>query len=318
MGEEMRAVTFNRYGPPEVLQLGRMPIPAIGPDEVLVRVKAASINPADCKLRSGAFRFFSGSRFPMTPGLDVAGEVARVGEKVTAFKPGDAVYGFINVRKGGGAYAEYACISARGLASKPEKLSFVEAGAVGVGALTALQGMRDKGGLKAGGEVLIIGASGGVGTFAVQIAKVLDARVTGVCSSRNVELVRELGADRIIDYTKEDFAKDAARYDVILDTVDGDYARSLPLLKPGGAFVTIVASPKVFVRSVLSALPGMKKVSTFLAEPNGDDLRLLAGWLETGKVKPVIDRVFPLEQAAEAHQASESGRARGKLVLEVR
>jgi NADPH:quinone reductase-like Zn-dependent oxidoreductase len=314
--QAMVAAVFDRYGSPEVLQLKQLPVPTPGPDEVLVRVRAASVNPADCKLRKGDYKFFSGSRFPMALGLDLAGDIVQVGSAVQGLREGDAVYTFMSVRQPG-SYAQYVAVDARLLASKPRSLGYNEAAAVPVAALTALQGLRQRGGLQAGQRLLVIGASGGVGTFAVQLGKLLGAHVTGVCSTRNVELVRGLGCDEVIDYTREQFTSGGGRYDVIFDAVGTPYGTCKPALAPRGNYVTILATPSVMVRSLLRALPGGPRVHTFIAEPRADQLREIGEWLDSGRLRVVVDKVYPLAEVAAAHQYSESGRARGKVVLEL-
>jgi NADPH:quinone reductase-like Zn-dependent oxidoreductase len=314
--QTMLAAVFDRYGPPDVLRLAQLPVPGPGPDEVLVKVRAVGINPADCKLRNGDFKLFSGRRFPMAIGLDLAGDIVQVGSAVQGLRPGEAVYTFRSAARPG-SYAQFAAVSASSVAPKPQSLGYVEAAAVPVAALTALQGLRVRGGLQSGQRVLVIGASGGVGTFAVQIGKILGAHVTGVCSTRNVELVRGLGCDEVIDYTRENFASGGRRYDVIFDAVGTPYSACKPALAPRGNYVTIVAGPAVLALSLLRFLPGGPRVQTFLAEPDAAQLREISGWIDSGRLRVVIDKVYPFAEVTAAHQYSESGRARGKLVLEL-
>lgn len=312
----MLAAQFNRYGPPEVLQLSQVPVPTPGPSEVLVKVRAAAVNPADCKLRNGDFKLFSGSRFPMALGLDLAGEIVQLGSAVQGLRVGEAVYTFRPAATPG-SYAQYATVPASQLAPKPQSLGYNEAAAVPVAALTAIQGLRSKGQLHSGQRLLVIGASGGVGTFAVQIGKLLGAHVTGVCSTRNVELVRGLGCDEVIDYTKEQFTSGGRSYHVIFDMVGTPYPTCKPALARGGNYVTIVPNASVMLRSLLRLLPGGPRVYTFLAEPDAAQLREVSGWIDSGRLRVVVDKVYPLSEVVAAHQYSESGRARGKLVLEV-
>ncbi|QRN92921.1 NAD(P)-dependent alcohol dehydrogenase [Archangium violaceum] len=314
--EKMQAVLFDSYGSPDVLHVAEVPVPIPAANEVLVRVRAAGVNPADTGLRAGKYKLFSGSRFPMGLGLDLAGEVAQVGTGVKDFRPGDAVYTFRDAGRPG-SYAQYATVSATHLAPKPKTLGFTEAAAVPVAALTALQGLRVRGELKAGQRLLVIGASGGVGTFAVQMGKLLGAHVTGVCSTRNVELVRGLGADEIIDYTRESFVSGGRSWDVILDTVGTDYGASKKALARRGTWVTIVPSPKVVFYTALRMLPGGPRVHTFMAQPEAAQLREVAEWIDSGRLRVLVEKVYPLPEVAEAHRHSESHRARGKLVLEL-
>jgi NADPH:quinone reductase-like Zn-dependent oxidoreductase len=312
----MNAAVFDRYGPPEVLRLGTLPVPTLAPHEVLVRVRAAGVNPSDSRLRSGRLRLVMGRRFPKHPGLDLAGDIVQVGTAVQGFRPGDTVYTFRPPQRPG-AYAEFATVDAATLVPKPQSLGHVEAAAVPLAALTALQGLRTHGKLRAGQRLLVIGASGGVGTFAVQLGKILGAHVTGVCSTRNVEFVRGLGADEVIDYTRASVSSAGQRYDVILDAVGTRYSLCKPVLASGGTFVTIVPSPGAMLNTLLGFLPGGPRVRLFLVQPDAAQLREVTNWIDSGLLRVVIDKVYPLSEAAAAHQYSESGRARGKLVLNI-
>jgi len=322
----MKAVLCRKYGPPETLELVEVPDPDPGDGEVRVRVEAAAVNAGDWHLvRADPFlvRLFFGLRRPKhpIPGSDVAGRVEAVGPGVRDLKPGDAVFGDLS-GSGFGAFAEVACAPESALVRKPDGLSFEEAAAVPVSAVTALQGLRDKGKLRPGGKVLIHGASGGVGAFAVQIAKALGAEVTGVCSSRSVDLVRTLGADRVLDYTREDFAAAGARYDLILG-VGGrrsilDYRRAL---SPGGTYVQVGGDMAQFTQVVLFgpwlSMAGTKRLVNLTAGAKAGDLRFVRDLLEAGKVKPVIDRRFPLAEVPEAIRYLETGHPRGKVVITV-
>ena len=318
----MKAILRRTYGPPDVLSYEDVEKPAVGDAEVLIRVRAASINPVDWHFMRGTpypIRMGAGFRTPDDPrvGFDVAGQVETVGKNVTQFKPGDDVFG--NCR---GALAEYASASENSLAPKPANVSFEEAAAVPVAAVTALNGLRDKGGIQKGHQVLVDGASGGVGTFAIQIAKWFGAGVTAVCSTGKQETARSLGADHVIDYTRDDFTRRGQRYDLILGANAYHsvfaYRRAL---KPRGVFVMAGGGGAAIVQvlllgPVLSRI-GSKKVRFFVANPKKADLILLAELLETGKVVPVIDRRYPLTDAAEAMGYLEAGHARGKVVLTV-
>ncbi len=323
----MLAVLQPCYGPPDRLRVGPAARPTLADDQVLVKVRAAAVNPLDWHYMRGEpyiMRMESGIGAPKDArfGADFAGVVEAVGAKVTEFKPGDEVFG-----AGAGAFAEYLTVRARrAIAHKPANLSFEQAAAVPVAALTALQALRDKGGLKPGQKVLVNGASGGVGTFAVQIAKALGAEVTGVSSTRNLELVRSIGADHVIDYTRENFTEGAQRFDVIIDNV-GNYSLldARRVLQPNGSYV-IVGGPKggAFLGPLAAMLQSLalapfisQRVESLLADVNPKDLGLLRDMLAAGTVRPVIDRTYRLSEVPEAIRYVESGRARGKVVIAV-
>jgi NADPH:quinone reductase-like Zn-dependent oxidoreductase len=326
----VKAIVRGRYGSPDVLELTEIDKPEPGDDEVLVRVHAASVNPADWHFLRGTpyiARLQLGLRKPKDRvlGCDVAGRVEAVGKDVTMFRPGDDVFGSPFMH-GLGAFAEYVCVPEDLPAPKPATLSFDHAAAVPLAASTALQGLRDHGRIEPGHKVLIIGASGGVGTFAVQIAKSFDAEVTGVCSTRNVDMVRSLGADHIIDYTKEDFTQSGQQYDLIFQlagTRSPSECRSA--LTSNGTLVIssgesegrwIGPVDRVIKALVLSALVS-QKLATFTVKPNRRDLQLLRQFIEDGTLTLVIDRTYRLAQVPEAIRYLEEGRARGKVVITV-
>jgi NADPH:quinone reductase-like Zn-dependent oxidoreductase len=283
----------------------------------LIRVRAAGVNPIDWRIRSGSLRFILPGRLPLILGFDVSGEVAEVGPEVTDLKVGDEVFAFLAGRHGGG-YAEYAVASQHVVVPKPENLSHEEAAAIPLAASTALQALRDLAKVSEGSDVLINGAAGGVGTFAVQIGKTLGARVTGVCSTGNLEFVTELGADRVIDYTGEVFTAGDHRFDVVFDAVaKSSFSASRGVLRPYGVYVTTVPSLKTLLLAAVTRLAGGRRCRNVLVRPRGDDLRHLKGLVEEGKLRPVVQQVYPLEQAAEAHRVSEAGHVRGKVVLGV-
>jgi NADPH:quinone reductase-like Zn-dependent oxidoreductase len=323
----MKAIVHHEYGSPDVLELQEIDKPVAKDDEALVRVRAASANPYDWHLLRGIpyiVRPQSGLRRPKNTvlGSDMAGEVEAVGKDVTRFRPGDDV--FANVETGG--FAEYTCVSEGFLGLKPANLTFEEAAAVPLAGLTALQGLRDAGKVQPEQKVLIIGASGGVGTFAVQIAKMLGADVTGVYSTRNLELVRSLGADHVIDYTQEDFTQNGQTYDLILQLAGtrspSDCRRALTsrgtLLLSSGESSGRWLGPvdRIIKAAVLSPFVS-QKLGSFLAKPDSDDLQFLTELIEAGKVKPVIDRTYSLNEAPEAIRYLEKGHARGKVVITV-
>lgn len=319
----MRAIVHNTYGSPDVLEYQEIEKPELTDDGVLVRVRAASINPADMYSLSGRpllVRIRGGLLRPKNNrlGIDFAGTVEAVGKDVTTFRAGDEVFGGES-----GALADYVCIR-DGYALKPANLTFEEAAAVPVAAITALQGLRDKGQIKSGQKVLINGASGGVGTFAVQIAKVFGAEVSAVCSPRNIELVRSLGADHIIDYTREDFTRSDQRYDLILDVAGSkSWSQYKRILKAQGTLV-IVGAPKGnaligplshIAKVRMAAFRSSQNVHFFIAQINQADMMVLRELLESGKVKPIIDKRYELSELADAFRYLEEGHARGKIVL---
>ena len=321
----MKAIVCTKYGPPEYLTPEDVPKPAPGDDEVLVRVHAASVTFSNLALVSGrpfiARLTGLGLIRPATriPGSDIAGRVEAVGRNTKKFLPGDEVFGDLSVC-GRGGLAGYVCAPEHVLAKKPANLSFEEAAAVPEAALVALQALRDHGQIKSGQKVLIAGVSGGNGTFAVQIAKYFGAEVTGICSTRNMDMVRSLGADHVIDYTKEDFTKNGQQYDLILATAGYrsifDFWRALG---PGGIYVaTGGAMAQIFEGILLGPFlsTGGKKMGSMLVEPNRD-LDLMRELIEAGHVKPVIDRTYPLSQTAEAFRYYGEGHARGKVVITV-
>jgi NADPH:quinone reductase-like Zn-dependent oxidoreductase len=322
----MQAIVQEEYGPPDVLQLKEIDKPAVGDHDVLVRVQAAAVHPGDYFVMTGlpyVVRLAFGVRKPKNgvPGRDVAGIVEAVGKDVTRFQPGDEVFGWCT----SGVLAEYACAEQGNLAPKPANLSFEQAAAVTVSGTTALQALRDKGEVQPGRKVLIVGASGGVGTFAVQIAKSLGAEVTGVCSTRNLDMVRSIGSDHVIDYTKEDFTHSGQRYDVILDNAE---AHSLSAcrraLAPKGTYIPNNGAGGRWVgplgriaKARLLSLFSRQKLRPFLSRENLGDLLALAELIAAAKLTPVIDRTYPLSQAAEALRYVGEGHTQGKVVVTV-
>jgi NADPH:quinone reductase-like Zn-dependent oxidoreductase len=326
-GETMRAAVHRCYGGPEVIEVARLTRPVPGDDEVLIRVHAAAVNPLDYHYLRGKpyiMRLASGMGRPKEErlGVDYAGTVEAVGRNVTRFKPGDAVFGGRS-----GALAEYIVARHdRAIAKKPDNVSFEQAAGVGIAGVTALQALRDEGRVQPGQKVLVNGASGGVGTFAVQIGKALGAEVTGVQSARNVELVRSLGADHAIDYTQEDFTAGSTRYDLIVDNVGNQPLFALRRVLTPDGIVVGVGGPKQdrwlgpLSRSLRMALLSpfvSQQYITLLAELNRGDIEVLRDMMASGKVVPVIDREYPLDRAAEAIAYLEEGRARGKVIVTV-
>jgi NADPH:quinone reductase-like Zn-dependent oxidoreductase len=312
----MKAVVIHHYGSAEVLQNEEIEQPQLKPDRLLVKVYATSVNPVDWKIRNGLLKGLIGAKFPIILGVDLSGEVVGLGEKVTRFKPGDLVYANLSVP--GGAYAEFATVPEQDIALKPTNMTHEQAAAVPCVALTALQALRDRGRIKQGDKVLINGASGGVGSFAVQIAKALEAEVTAVCSTKNMELVKSLGADSVINYTQQDFTQDKVQYDIIFDAVaKSSFSSCKKILKPNGVYITTLPTPMSFVQIVLTAMIPGKKSRFIFVKPRSQDLEYIKNWIEAGKIRSVIDRTYPLSEIAAAHTYSETQHALGKIVIVV-
>jgi NADPH:quinone reductase-like Zn-dependent oxidoreductase len=323
----MKAIVYYKYGSPDVLQLADIDKPVVNDNDILVKVHAASVNPYDWHFMRGTpyiLRLMgAGLLKPKAArlGVDMAGVVEEVGSDITQFQAGDEVFG-----AGNGAFAEYVCTSEKALALKPANVTFEQAAAVPIAAITSLQGLRDKGQIRPGQKVLINGAAGGVGTIAVQIAKSFGAEVTGVCSTKSVDIVRSIGADQVVDYTREDFTQSGQRYDLIFDTVGNrslsDYRRVLgpkgTLVMVGGASEGNWVGPllSLFKTLVISRLVSQKLVP-FMAKRSKDDLIVMRGLLESGKVTPVIDRTYTLSEVPNAIRYLEEGHARGKVVITI-
>jgi NADPH:quinone reductase-like Zn-dependent oxidoreductase len=321
----MKAIVYTSYGPPNVLRLEEVETPTPSDDQVLVKVHAASVNRCDCGFVRGrplAVRLWSGLLRPRIKilGVDIAGRVEAAGRNANQFQPGDDVFGEISV-SGWGGFAEYACASENALVSKPVNLTFAEAAAVPLAAVTALQGLRDHGRIRAGQKVLINGASGGVGMFAVQIAKSFGAEVTGVCSTRNLEMARSIGADQVIDYTEDDFTRNEKRYDLIF-AVNGyhpisDYRRALnsdgTYVCAGGSMAQVCQA--MFLGPFASMGGSKRMVAMGPTKQSTSDLEFVKELLEAGKVMPVIDKCYPLSEVPEAIRHLEEVHARGKVVI---
>ena len=321
----MKAIVYSRYGGPEVLALKEVPKPVPREDEVLIRIRAATVSSGDWRARSldapAGFelfaRLFFGVTGPRRPilGTELAGDVESVGGKVTRFKEGDAVFGYPGAALG--CHAEYRCMLERGpLAHKPAGLTYEQAAAISFGGTTALSFLR-RAQIQRGDRVLVNGASGAVGTAAVQLAKHFGAEVTGVCSAGNLELVRSLGADAAIDYATEDFTRNGVKYDVIVDTAGtAPFSRSKGSLKEGGRLLLVLASlPQLLSAPWSSSTSGRKIIAGPVMDQRSEDLRFLAALVEEGKLRVVIDRSYPFERAAEAHRHVDTGHTRGSVVL---
>jgi 2-desacetyl-2-hydroxyethyl bacteriochlorophyllide A dehydrogenase len=330
----MKAIVFTEFGPPDVLHLEEVEKPTPKEDEVLVKVHASSVTSGDCRMRSSpvsdrVMAFMFGFNFGVTtpkypiPGTDLAGKIEAVRVNVKRFKEGDQIFG----SKGAsfGANAEYVCMPAESeeeegglLAIKPAKMTYEEAAAIPFGATTALIYLRDKGNIQSGQEVLIYGASGSVGAAAVQLAKYFGAEVTGVCSTSNLEMVKSLGADKVIDYTKEDFTQSGQTYDVIYETVGkSSFSRNLSSLKEKGIYLSGSAGLLQSVQMAWTSMIGSKKIIFGPGFGSKEDLIFLKELIEAGKIKPVIDRRYPLEQIAEAHRYADTGHKKGNVVITV-
>ncbi len=324
----MKAIVYKKYGPPDVLHLEEVNKPTPKDNEVLIKVHATSVTAGDCNARGFVFvppgfgtlaRLSFGLRKPKQPilGVELSGEIVEVGKDVSLFKQGDQVFG-LSLKYG--AYAEYICMPEdASLVVKPRNLTFAEAASIPFGATTALYFLRDLAKLQPGQKVLIIGASGCTGVYAVQLAMYYGAEITGVCSTRNLELVRSLGADHVIDYTHEDFTHNGQTYDVILNMVPGkfSFAHYKSSLKPNGLYLAGAGGLEAIAHMAWTSLTGGKKVIAGVAPNRAQDLVFLKGLLEAGKLKPVIDQRYPLEQIAEAHRYADTGHKRGSVVITV-
>jgi NADPH:quinone reductase-like Zn-dependent oxidoreductase len=321
----MKAAIYTSYGSPDVVRIADVEKPVPRDDEVLIKVRAGAVNPLDWRLikgEPGLLRVMAKlTKLGGRPGVDVAGEVEAVGRKATQFKSGDAVFGACR-----GAFAEFVCTRESGIAKKPDMVTFEQAASVNVAGLTAVQGLRNHGKVEPSSKVLINGAAGGVGTFAVQIAKFLGAHVTGVCSTRNIDLVKSIGADQVIDYTETDFTAGNQRYDVILDCVGNhQFSACKRVLNPRGKFVMVGAPHDLSMIDlaalmikplVLSAFSSQKAIM-FIAKASQADLTLIGELIAMGKLKPIIEERYSLSEVAEAIRHVEEGHARGKVIVDV-
>ncbi|HLP91166.1 MAG TPA: NAD(P)-dependent alcohol dehydrogenase [Nostocaceae cyanobacterium] len=312
----MKAVIINQYGSVDVLQYADVAKPQIKPHQLLVKVHASNVNPVDWKIRKGMLRVLTGNKFPMILGLDVAGEVVEVGSQVTGFQVGDEIFGSTDLF--GGAYAEYAAVSQKWAAHKPANISYVEAAAIPGSGVTALQALRDQGNIQPGQAVLINGAAGGVGHFAVQIAKAFGTEVTGVCSTQKLDFVQSLGADFVIDYQQEDFTTSNKQYDIIFDAVGKkSFSNCQQVLKSNGVYISTLPALDLFIQIGLTTfLPG-KKAKFVIDNPTTANLDFIKNLIEAGKLRVMIDRTYPLQEIAAAHTYSENERATGKIGITV-
>jgi NADPH:quinone reductase-like Zn-dependent oxidoreductase len=314
----MKAAVIYQYGTPDVFRIEEIPAPSIKNDEVLIKVHAAGVNPVDWKQRHGWHRFFLKAHFPVVLGYDVSGIVESCGSSAKQFMRGDEVYARLN-RRFGGAYAEFAATSENTLDIKPACLSWEQAAAVPLAAVTALQGLRDKCRLKKGEEVLIIGAAGGVGHFATQIAGYMGGIVTAVCSSRHQKMMEELNPYRFIDYTRSNYKLLPDKYDVIFDAAGIENFRTcFKLLKPGGRYLTTLPRPNIIIHKMFSLFTSSKKALTMLMKSDSKDLKQISKMISVNQLKIYIDSVFPLEKIADAHRRAEEYSTEGKIIIKIR
>ena len=313
----MRAIVTQQYGDVDVLNVREIERPSIRGDEILVRVHACSVNPIDWKVRKGDFRILTGLKPPRILGSDYAGVVVEVGHRITAYRPGDAVWGFVDTFQRG-TYADFVVVKAEEIGPKPANLSFVEAASLPTVGLTAYQALVHYGRMRKADHVLINGSSGGVGLSAVQIARALGGRVTGVCSTRNLQTVMAMGADDVIDYTRQDIFNDGPSYDIFFDVVSNQsFTRARTRLKPSGIYVRTLPSLQSMVLGPFVNLVSARKVKVFDCKASARDLATLRQIVEAGSLVPVIENVYRLDQVRVAHQQSETGHVVGKLVIQI-
>ncbi len=310
----MRAIVINKFGGPEELHVENLAMPTAGTGEVLIRIHAAGINPVDYKIRNGSMKFFTGKKFPRILGGDIAGVVEQAGKK-SAYKPGDKVFAMLSLK--GGGYAEFVAVKESQLCPIPENINMREAAATPLAALTALQALRKGGDIQEGDKVLVNGAAGGVGSFAVQIAKAMGAKVWAVASGRNRDFVYSLGADKVIDYGQEDFTQSEEQFDKVLDAVaKSSFPQCKRILKKRGIYVTTVPNRGLFWHAGTNFMRG-KKAAFVMVKPSGDDLRIISDWIARGLVRPYVQQSFLMPEGPRAHELMESERVRGKIVFHI-
>ncbi|MGC9342118.1 MAG: NAD(P)-dependent alcohol dehydrogenase [Bacteroidales bacterium] len=310
----MKAVIINKYGGPEVLEYVDVVTPEPGPDEILIKTKAISVNPVDWKVRQGKLKIITGKKFPIYLGVEASGIVEKTGEAVKGFEIGKKV--FAGKNHTGGAYAEYFCVKQENAVILPDEMSFEDGCTLAVTGVTSLQSLRDHGKLEEGMEVLINGASGGIGTYAVQIARILGAKVTGVCSTRNIKLVRSLGADKVIDYTQQNWSRMNEKYDIILDAVGNKtFTQVRNNLKKKGILIKLNITPKNWLEQNFLSLFSTKKAKMVLLKSRKDDVKWVRDQIAIGNIRVIHDKSFKLENTRKAHEYSETERARGKIIL---
>jgi NADPH:quinone reductase-like Zn-dependent oxidoreductase len=314
----MKAAVIYEYGGPEVFRYEDIPQPEIKEDEVLVEVHAASVNPVDWKQRKGNHKLFLKARFPIVPGYDISGRIIKCGPNVTKFSVGDQVYCRLTKRFGG-AFAEYAAARESTISLKPENMDHIHAAAIPMAGQTALQALRDKGKIRPGQKILIVGAAGGVGHYALQLSKIFGAETTAVCSSRHEKLLALLKPDHFIDYRKEDYLKGEIRYDIILDAAGvKTFLSCKGILKPEGIYITVLPRPKLIIHKMMALFTSGKKVRSLLQKSLGSDLEVLKKLVEEEKLISVIDSIHPLDKVSEAHRRAESYSTEGKIIIKIK
>ncbi len=314
----MKAAVIYEYGGPEVFRYEEIPQPEISVNEVLVEVHAASVNPVDWKQRKGNHKLFLKARFPIVPGYDISGRIIKCGTSVTNFKDGDLVYGRLTNRFGG-AFAEYAKAEESALSQKPETLDHIHSAAIPMAGQTALQALRDKGRIKPGQKILIIGAAGGVGHYALQLSRIFGAETTAVCSSRHEKLLALLKPDHHIDYNKEDYQDGNKCYDIIFDAAGvKTFLSCRKILAPGGIYITVLPRPKLLVHKTIALFTRGKKVRSLLQKSKSSDLEVLTNLVEEEKLISVIDSIHTLDKVSEAHRRAESYSTEGKIIIKVK
>ncbi|MCE9600301.1 MAG: NAD(P)-dependent alcohol dehydrogenase [Spirochaetia bacterium] len=314
----MKAMAYQSYGDADCMQETEIPDPIPGELEILVKVRAASVNPVDWKIRSGSLRLITGNQFPRVPGVDFSGEVIEVGEHARRFRKGDFVYGMLPIFSTRlGSYATLAAIPEKFVAMAPANLPLENCAAIPLAGLTALQSLRDRGGIGDGSRVLINGASGGVGCFATQIAKIYRSEVTAVTSGKNAQYVRDLGADHIVNYHNQDFTKLAAEFDVVLDCVaSSSFEACKRILAPAGRYITLLPTASVLFHGVMGSIFGGKRCVYSAVSIASDDLDILRQYVQGKTIDPCVETILPFARARDAHELSESGRVRGKVVIQ--
>jgi NADPH:quinone reductase-like Zn-dependent oxidoreductase len=313
----MKAACISTYGNIDVLGIIDLPIPTINPDQALVRVRAAAINPKDTFIRKGRFKHFTGDHFPIQMGFDYAGEVADPGRNVETVQEGDHVYGMMD-GWGGGTCAEYVAVKTSQLARKPESSSFEEAAALPMATLTALQALRDEAKIKAGMKVCINGASGGVGSMAVQIARIFGATVTAISSTINHDFLQEVGAETCIDYHDSNITQTDHRFDIFFDVFGNQRFRSIiPILSKNGVWVSTVLQPHVFYSVARTKIFSSKKAKLVKVKSSNEDLSVIRNWVDAGQLKPIIQDVYPFDKIQQAHAQQETKHTRGKVVVSI-
>jgi len=313
----MRSIIYSKYGSPEVLEVADIEKPELDTNSILVRVRASSVNPVDYKVRRGDMKILSGKKFPKYAGSDFSGVIENVGESVAGYKKGDEVYGFVSAIKGG-AYSDYLIADPAKVSLKPEKFSFEQAASMPIAALTALQALNYLGNVNEGTTVLINGATGGVGSFAVQLAKAMGAEVTGVCSKDNMKLCKDIGADEVFNYAEEELFKSGRKFDVFFDAAaKSTFSKSKKFINSRGIYITTIPGLGVIINSLFNFLPFKKKAKFIMVKSSGIDLAIMTGFAMTDTMEPVIAESFSLEDVADAQELAESGKFRGKIVIKI-